>query len=347
MIQSLPVENHDPTGYREDLKHAISRLENVQRSPTDERVGEAARDVLFALGRCLIYGVEPGMDVKNVVNEEVSVQAQHALCPIIGSWIASAESLAERWDQTWVEDEAFHLCQSMLELHLDTWGFELALAHLQVTLRPETRHAIGRFDRALRENRLILSTVADSTWWLETRDSIVGALRERVPWWLNESLVESNLAVMEEAYRFSPSSEQWSVIRAKHLWNSAAPEVQRTLAAEVEAAPRTNVSIVRWRSPDLELVAQLMIPRRLTEQELQLERTLFVANSADDTLAEKMNGIPFRLGAYSGTFDALGCAKIRLSDIGENYDGRLLVGQPLVDWRIEIEATKDPEVLQT
>jgi hypothetical protein len=242
--------------------------------------------------------------------------------------------LPQLWDAQWQEDEALQLCQSMIGLRMSSWGVEKVFAALGLTMPKPLADAIVEFDHELHNQGEILATVVGTLWWKELRQACVNADEA---WWLNENLSSISAMMVSEAAATIPSQSEWATIRARALWNEACPSLTGSLAAKKEIA--LQVREICWVSSEgeNEFVAHLMIPSHITTQELSAPRRLYVTRSRDGASASELTGRAIRLGAFNSTLDDTGSVFVRLSELGDDFDGQLYVGESKASWRIEID----------
>ena len=319
---------NDPLGYRQDLLDAIAAIETA----SGPYQGTHAVDVLFCLGRCLLYGQAPEGDVAKRVDREVLQAALSDVEVEVLGWITAIEDLPQAWDVTWQDDEAALLCQSLLESQLDARAAELAVAQLQLNVPQSLAESLRQFDMSLRQQREILATVVGSTWWENLRSTL--PLSESF-WWLSDEFSQVAVMVVREASQSLPTADDWTTIRSRALWQEAMPRFTGALAAKTESdAP--DFTRVRWHSPDRKFTAFLMLPRDSNRSDREIPRTLYIARANDESLATEFAGQAFTLGDLTGLFDEQGCVKVRLDDIAD-CDGQLKIGTPSVAWRIELD----------
>ena len=319
----------DFLGYQQALRDVLVEL----RESTPEIAGQYAADALFCLGRCLQYGLSIPDEAYGEMNGHTLELSQTYIASELKKWTESARDLPSHWDDTWQDDEAALLCQSILELRMDSWAAELALANLKTPITEALRLALDKFDDCLRDQRNILATVCDTTWWENLRQAVV------IPndvWWLSESLSNSLSMVVREAVQTLPSTNQWVNVRAQALWNDAMPEVAGALAAATDQ-PIAKIQCVQWIAPCGSFAARLMVPQKVSSDELKTPRSLYIVRLTDESLATEFSGQVFSLGNVSGIFDQQATCKVKLSEIMSDCDGSLRVGQPAQVWRIELE----------
>jgi hypothetical protein len=99
----------------------------------------------------------------------------------------------------------------------------------------------------------------------------------------------------------------------------------------------TTSQTIFWRSPCKAYKAVLMVPRCIDETEAEKLRSLLVMRVDDESLATEFAGQSFSLGTVRGSFDNQSTAKLRLADLMTSCNGQLLIGEPAVVWRIELE----------
>ncbi len=323
--------DNDFLGYQLDLVDALNAIDGTQPNERPRTVADA----VYCFGRCVLFGFSTQVaNIERLSREEVE-RAQSLFEHDIAEWSDMATELPQQWDATWQDDEASLLCQTILELRIDTWALELALRELRFQVSDSLRLSIEQFDRVLQEQRDILLIVVGSRWW-DNQRKLIAAQRLDEAWWLNDTLSQSSAMVVREAVDSIPSKTQWSTIRSAALWNEVLPEMVGMAAATENSA--TTSRTVCWRSPCMTYQAVLFVPSRVTQAEVETPRSLFVIRVDDESLATDFAGKSFSLGTVRGTFDERATAMVRLVDVMKNCNGELRIGEPAIVWRIEVES---------
>src|SRR5207253_3232913 len=95
----LPLAG-DPYGCREDLRDALddTDLEAVgSDGKAPPEAASAAYEVAIALGRCRLFGVEPGEGLLATLPPHLALAAAAELTRLLGGWADLADGLGEAW----------------------------------------------------------------------------------------------------------------------------------------------------------------------------------------------------------------------------------------------------------
>src|SRR5437588_12822022 len=119
MSHELSVCADDPFGYRDDLSDARSDPDLGVAGPVGDL---AAYRLALALGRCRLYGIDPGSDLGAPLTVELAAAAARELVRQVADWTAEAERLGERWDSASDPAEADEFCARLLGARMDAWA---------------------------------------------------------------------------------------------------------------------------------------------------------------------------------------------------------------------------------
>src|SRR4051794_13480033 len=109
-------EGRDPVGCLEDLREALAQAELDEfdapgpAGVSSEGARTAAYDLAVALGRCRLFGVEPGDELDGTLPGAVALAAASVLEGHLRGWAEEARTLGQHWDETADPVEAEDLC---------------------------------------------------------------------------------------------------------------------------------------------------------------------------------------------------------------------------------------------
>src|SRR5262249_34712833 len=120
----------NPAGCVDALRAALVQEELAEfgrAGPVTERAREAACDLAVAVGRCRLFGSEPGEDLDGTLPAPVALAAAVALAERLRGWAEEASTLGRRWDENDDPIEAEDLCLDLLEMRMDAWAAYVAI----------------------------------------------------------------------------------------------------------------------------------------------------------------------------------------------------------------------------
>jgi hypothetical protein len=349
MIQNTLDFLDDPLGCRDDLRDAWTDpdLGKVDSTGQADRDGaRAAYRLALCLGRCRLFGVEPGDDLRDVLPLNAALAAAADLTGLLENRARKAASLGEEWEQAVDPAEADNLCAGLLNVCMEAWAIGIALdrAVLEGEQQGDARartlaeaidrchEALDRFDEALEGQLEVLATIAHTHLLENWRALLAPAYRENLPWWLDGRLEEIATRLREEAVRTLPGPAAWSEARrraaAAGLVMTAAfscllLRARRAGRAEVLEAPPT---LLKWTSPEGE-AAYLKLPR---EGETTLTVQFFTADRDPARMLDAqpvwLAGVPSEVREAKATF-----ALAAVEEAGQ--DLRLEVGPERTTWQ--------------
>jgi hypothetical protein len=271
-----------------------------------------------ALGRCRLFGVEPGDDLDGTLKVTQARTAASELARELADCAARGKELGETWDRTSDPDEALELVCSLLEDRLDAWAalvaldeaYEAGLADgvpgledLAADLE-RVMDALDSFDEAL-EGQLALLSLATATPLLDNwRAWLAPEFAEEQPWWLHGRLEEAARKVEAVASAASPTPAQ--LVRLREQTSAAwdwLPELRM-------AASTPNGEPVRyrdWISPDGTHTATLAVASAADRVQVMFFR-------GDDDATE-LGGQPAELGGVVSTIDSQASAYFAVPDL--------------------------------
>ena len=298
----------DPLGYRLDLQDSLE-------SPTPAAPNPVP--AALALARCTVSGVTLPDDLRQRAMLLLSA-AVPTLRGELSEWAESARTLGVRWtdaDDPWEADE---LVRTLIELRTDALGLE------RVVGEPLSA-AVREFDAALKDEEGLLATVVGSNWFANLRQSLATELLAEA-WWLYP---------VAEPVEDLPPPEYFAVVRRVRRAKSAFPALVETpaLAADVaDTAAAPLPTTLRWKSPDDRYEARLNLPAVSSQADETVPRPLkLIAAGA------AVAGLLVRLGGVSQTSDTNGRIPLTLAELRPNWDGRLFVGTPEVEWPLAVD----------
>jgi hypothetical protein len=188
--------------------------------------------------------------------------------------------------------------------------------------------AVEEFDATLRDQSELIGSASGSPWFENLRldlppDTVADS------WWLNPTPDTPEL----------PPAEYLAVVRrvafAKSLLR--VPTEASALAAAIETGePTPPPTSIRWKSPDGRGEARLNFPATPTNGDEVVPRPLKLYFDG-----QPLASTPVRLGNVTGTTAANGLLLLSLADLRPNWDGRLFVGIPEVEWPIVLSDQRE------
>jgi hypothetical protein len=168
-----------------------------------------------ALGRCRLFGVEPGEGLLTTLPPHLALAAAAELTRLLGGWADLADRLEEAWLAAVDPAEADNLCGGLLAVRMNVWAADTAIdeAHQDALVKVDPRAAalgaaIDRvqqardvFDQKLTAQMDILSTAAGTHLLENWRALLADLYKEDLPWWLDGRLEEVARRLEEEVSR--------------------------------------------------------------------------------------------------------------------------------------------------
>jgi hypothetical protein len=328
----------DRFGAAEELRAALAQ--------PDLSGAQAAYRLAVALGRCRLFGVEPGADLDGTLPAELALPAAATLAGQLEVLTEEARQLGPRWDCAVDPIEADGLCVDLLDARMEAWAALSAIDEAnracrdagepgEVPLAQALDHVHDRleaFDSVLAEQVDILATVAD-TRLLDNWRGLLGAEhRRRLPWWLDGRLEQAARAAMARAAATQPDPTAWRLL-AERVRRERAGHPVRALPTLVDAPGAEAIpgNVLRWSSPDRRWLAELRLPGQSTaEQEVEVQLLLFVTSQPEAQPGE-LQDLPAWLGGVHSIIDQ-GQARFTLARLRQAQSLDLRVGDPAEDW---------------
>ena len=301
----------DPLGYLLDLDEAIAQH--------DDSVDSAAQ-IVNAYGRCQVFGIELAEETARLVQLHIPA-VQDRIQTVLGEFVQNARMLGQNWlaeQDPWEADE---IVRRIVNLRTDVLGWELIFGNA-------IQANIDAFDAALRTHQDIIKTSLETNWFQNLREMIRPDLLQRA-WWL-----DSTPLPVADLLSDLPSPEFYVEVRRVQYAKSKLPEpiYSPALAADVAsqtAAPRPTT--LRWSAPDGSGEATFNIPAQPSTAQMAEIRPLKLWKDG-----EPVSNIPLRFSNLSGITNAQGQFLVTLADLRSNWDGRLFVGSPEIQWILHI-----------
>jgi hypothetical protein len=306
-------KNDDPAGCRPALREARLALRQAGSSTQGEWCALAV-----ALGRCRLFGVEPGDDLDGTLKVTQARTAASELARELADCAARGKVLGEKWDRTSDPDEALELVCSLLEDRLDAWAALVALDEAYeagladgapgledlVSDLERVMDALDRFDESL-EGHLALLSLATATPLLDNwRAWLAPEFAEERPWWLDGRLEEAARKVEAVASAASPTPAQ--LVRLREQTGAAwewLPELR--MAASVPNGEPVHYR--DWISPSGTHSATLAVTSVADRVQVMFFR-------GDDDATE-LAGQPAELGGVASTIDPRASAYFAVRDL--------------------------------
>jgi hypothetical protein len=128
MVENKNTFPENPQGCREDLRDALTDLD-LQKVGSEGGAGpegaRAAYRVALSLGRCRLFGVNPGDELDGILPPHLAVAATAELAQLLSGRSEDAATLSERWDRTVDPAEADNLCAGLLGSRMEAWAVDI------------------------------------------------------------------------------------------------------------------------------------------------------------------------------------------------------------------------------
>lgn len=358
MIENRHDFLDDPRGCREDLRDALTDPDLAKVGGDGQTAPDGARAayrLALSLGRCRLFGVEPGDELDGILPVYLALAAVAELTRLLQGRAEYAASLAERWDRAVDPAEADNWCAGLLGIRMEAWAAGIALDEALLdgeqeggSLASVLAEAIDRFhdaldlfDAKLQEQVAILATITHTHLLDNWRALLAPVYQEDLPWWLDGRLEEAARRSREEAVRSFPGSAAWAETRRRAqavaaLVLTAAFSRLRLRARRAGRAgePGAAPTLLRWVSPDGGS-AFLRLP---AEGEATLTVQFYTAAKDEATGLDGqpawLAGVPSEIHGARATF--------ALAAVDETeQDLRLEVGSDRVTW--QPDSTPEPQ----
>ncbi len=340
MVETIYPFLDDPFGCTEDLRDALTDpdLEKVgndgQTGPDGAR---AAYRLALTLGRCRLFGVDPGEEFDGVLPSRLALAAASELTRLLLSQSDEAANLGERWDRAVDPSEADNLCAGLLSTRMEAWAVGLALDEAQEDCEEEERShasaladaidrvqdALDRFDVPLEAQTEVLATIANTRLLDNWRALLAAPYKDDLPWWLDGRLEEAACCTEEEAVRTLPGPTAWAEVRnrtrtARENGQGWSWLHEPRLMAAAEAGSSPFVAHRDWRSPDGVYTATLAAGPDAAD-------SIRVNFYREGEPAPELAGEPAFLAGVPSTIDTAGNADFSLVALRHARD----IGRPL------------------
>jgi hypothetical protein len=199
-----------PSGWREELAHALAQPELADVTSDTEPVRRAAYWLAVVLGNCRLRGLDLG-DRDGSLPAPVALAAGRWLVDLLGHWSQDARRLEERLQEA-TDTEANDACFDLLEARMEAWAAFVAIDEAYQTSLAgwQARQAefgelidmlldgIEELDRRMQGQTDLLSLVAPYPLLDNWKRSLGPTYAEVLPWWLDGTL-EAAARVLDPA----------------------------------------------------------------------------------------------------------------------------------------------------
>lgn len=349
----------DPLGCRADLAEALAApaLSQLEGStPLSPEVPLAAYQVAVALGRCRLFGVDPG-ELDGTLPPDMALAAARQLAFYLSEWAhVHVPTLPQRWEDAADPTEAEEMCLELLEARMEAWAAFVAIDEAYAATlvagdappHPETAARLAHelddlparldaLDNALAEQIPLLATAADTQLLNNWRALLAPAYRELLPWWLDGTLERAaRQAYQQMLAELPPSSTPATqpAVPPPASPSRALAAYRRAMARAVALAARVAqppaINLVRWDAPDGRFRAYLPLSAG-TEPVLALS---FFTISGE--FARQLVGTPVELDGVESTINDVGQALLSSERLrsAPRHDAILLVGPQRIAWTL-------------
>jgi hypothetical protein len=197
----------DPLGLVREFRDAASdsRLDG----PDEADIRAAAGELAIALGRCRLFGTDPGPD-DGTLTYELTRDAAYDLLDRAEEHLSEFLDLRQRRLHRLTADLDEHLFD-MLEARMDLWAGSVAVAEgLEAAQRDQPQgaadleaivqimvEAIRKLDLTLLRSQRLLSRIAATPLLENWRGMLAEPYRSQLPWWLDGRLEKIEAARRE------------------------------------------------------------------------------------------------------------------------------------------------------
>jgi hypothetical protein len=328
--------------HRNQLLAALSRpeLHDVSATGQGNRAAlESAYQLALALGRCRIFGTNPGPDLDGTIPASLALAAARELLVLLEGWKEEANSLEQSWLACKDSFQTENLCMEILADRMDAWAAFIAIdescsrkcegndaASEQFSEVIDTlTDSLEAFDDALAKHEDLLSCVTETPLLENWRQELSTPYRETLPWWLDGRLEDTARCSQEEALSSMPGESLWRTLRAAHrqVGMFLLPELldPATVAQSVPA----STHVLRWLSPDNELRAELCLPDVSSTEAEMLPRSLNIIHiKSGETV--RLEDRTVRLAGFDRELGEDGRAQFTLAELRRAQNNVLLIG---------------------
>ncbi len=244
----------DPLGCEDDLLRALSRPELSAFDNEDGRIDganeRAALWLAVALGRCRLFGVDPGEN-NGVLPQRTAIAAAVECSRQLRHLAESVYALARQWDAGDIDADSGLEAGQFLFVRMDFWAAAIAIDEAYEAALLDRNAVTGEFRRVIRqltadgqaldssmqENTDIFCTAANTEMLDNWQGLLASPYLDALPWWLDETLEAVANQIEETALATQPSDAAW------RKFVTSRPDVQRALdtSEKTAEAGRANV----------------------------------------------------------------------------------------------------------
>ena len=237
------------------------------------------------------------------------------------------------------------MCMKAIRVRTDLWGVTLALSDNGFASETDSETESGaaanelgikiaELDESLKASLSTLATVAQTTAFRNFRDGIAEARAQPLPWWLGNEIDDAYRQTEQFAQDSLPSPEL-VVLADQARFKSGLPEYSVSFAAAPLDGQTDSPDDLRWGAgDDSGLYAKMSVPAVSSDSEERVERKLiFWRTTPDgDVRNRDLAGSTIRIGNHTAKIDESAQAIVRLSDLRDECDGLLWVGESPYPW---------------
>jgi hypothetical protein len=277
----------DVLGLAKKLREAVSQPELAEfdrPDPITDAARLAAYELAVALGRCRLFGVEPGTDLDGTLPPLVAMAAARALHDQLRHWTESVRQLDQRWEDTPNPIEADDFCYDLLEGRMEAMAAFTVIDEAYADCLDNRDALLGEFtnavdgvldalqalDEGLQAQKDLLSLAAGTHLLENWRTLLAEPYHETPPWWLDGTLEEAAQRIRRTALETQPDGATWRRHKTRLfdpprtpvviIWFPRRIERVARLAAQGTEEPQAPIAAVSWTAPDAAHYAVLSVP---------------------------------------------------------------------------------------
>ncbi|MCL6502310.1 MAG: hypothetical protein K6T86_06455 [Pirellulales bacterium] len=349
----------DPLGCRADLAEALAAPALSQwegSTPPSAEVPLAAYQVAVALGRCRLFGVDPG-ELDGTLPPDMALAAACQLACYLSEWThVDVPTLPQRWEDAADPAEAEEMCLELLEARMEAWAAFVAIDEAYAATlvagdappHPETAARLAHeldglparldaFDHALAEQIPLLATAADTQLLNNWRALLAPPYRELLPWWLDGTLERAAQQAYQQMLAELPRSSTAAIplpAPPPHRPSPALVAYRQALASApslaARVADRPATTLLGWNAPDGRFTAYLPLS---TEPRTDFTLSFFAITGEPAT---QLAGTQVELDGVEGVINDQGQTLLSSERLrsAPRHDAILLVGPQRIAWTL-------------
>ena len=274
----------DQLGCAESLRRALSRAELSAFDDESTRIvsenEQAALWLAVALGRCRLFGVDPG-DLNGVLPQRTAIAAAAECSRQLRHWTENFGAFARRCDNGDVDSDCDLEAGHFLFIRMDIWAAVIAIDEAYEASLLDKGASTGRFrrvigqlavdsrtfDTVMQDNMEVICMAANTELLKNWRDLLAPPYRNALPWWLDRTLEAVADQIEENAIATQPSDAAWrKLVNSRFDLQSALDTSGKT--TEAGRPDAREMPVVRSLQETLEDLAEAI--RRLFRPEARL-----------------------------------------------------------------------------